>query len=257
MLTLRILGENNEAKFSEFPWMLGILKDQVYMCGASLIHPQVAITAAHCVTGHGKYMIRAGEWNWEKQDEPLPYQEKSSEKIIIHPEYHPASLRNDIAIIILQEPFKLTENVGTICLPQQDTTFNGYRCTASGWGKNSFEQGTYQTTLKKIDLPIVPNDHCLYSLQEARLGPYFQLHFSFICAGGEKHRDTCKGDGGSPLVCPVTADGRYEQAGIVSWGLTCGVKNTPGVYVNVALFTDWIDGEMLSHNFDVSLYKRV
>lgn len=32
--------------------------------------------------------------------------------------------------------------------------------------------------------------------------------------------DTCKGDGGSPLVCPVQGHaGHYYQAGIVAWGI--------------------------------------
>ena len=31
----------------------------------------------------------------------------------------------------------------------------------------------------------------------------FRLHSSFLCAGGIPGKDTCKGDGGSPLVCEV------------------------------------------------------
>lgn len=109
-----------------------------------------------------------------------------------------------------------------------------------------------------MDLPIVPRDRCLKSLQTARLGPLFNLHRSFICAGGKANKDTCKGDGGSPLMCPVIGQpGRYQQVGIVSWGLTCGVKDTPGVYVNMGLFTDWIDFTMDQYGFDTSVYKYV
>lgn len=94
------------------------------------------------------------------------------------------------------------------------------------------------------------------SLQEARLGPYFNLHRSFICAGGEAYKDTCKGDGGSPLMCPVVGQpGRFQQVGIVSWGLTCGLHSTPGVYVNIALFRDWIDFTMRSLRFDTRTYE--
>lgn len=82
------------------------------------------------------------------------------------------------------------------------------------------------------------------------------MHKSFLCAGGEENKDTCKGDGGSPLICPLIGqNNRYEQVGIVSWGLTCGLQNTPGVYVNVAMFSDWIDKEMMLHNFDTNIYK--
>lgn len=177
-------------------------------------------------------------------------------QIIIHPNFHSPSLRNDIAIIILKSPFKLSENIGLICLPSQGTQFDMQRCVAAGWGKNSHQKGTYQSTLKKVDLPIVPRSKCLKTLQEVRLGPYFDLHKSFICAGGEANKDTCKGDGGSPLMCPILGrPGKYHQVGIVSWGLTCGLQDTPGVYVNVGLFIEWIDMVLKVHGFDPTVYK--
>lgn len=58
-------------------------------------------------------------------------------------------------------------------------------------------------------------------------------------------------------MCPIPgAEGRYEQVGIVSWGLTCGVQNTPGVYVNVGMFANWIDVNMRENNFDTTVYKH-
>lgn len=86
--------------------------------------------------------------------------------------------------------------------------------------------------LKKIELPIVPHAPCQEALRKTRLGKRFVLNESFICAGGESDKDTCGGDGGSPLVCPVQGHpGHFYQAGIVSWGIACGLKGTPGVYV--------------------------
>ncbi len=44
-------------------------------------------------------------------------------------------------------------------------------------------------------------------------GQSFDLHKSFVCAGGSNTGDTCEGDGGGPLVCPAKgSDGdRYRQ----------------------------------------------
>merc|ERR1712008_193186 len=73
----------------------------------------------------------------------------------------------------------------------------------------------------------------------------FQLDDSFICAGGADGKDTCKGDGGSPLVCPSKYDpNTYVQAGIVAWGIGCGEDNTPGVYASVSKGACWIDYAM-------------
>jgi len=45
--------------------------------------------------------------------------------------------------------------------------------------------------LKKVELPVVPRNDCERSLRKTRLGQYFELHDSFICAGGKKGQDTC------------------------------------------------------------------
>ena len=59
-------------------------------------------------------------------------------------------------------------------------------------------------------------------MRQTRLGRRFLLHDSFMCAGGEPGRDACKGDGGSPLICPIDGKpGYYYQAGIVAWGELC------------------------------------
>lgn len=142
-----------------------------------------------------------------------------------------------------------------VCLPPPNTIFDGNRCFASGWGKDLFgKEGKYQVILKRVELPVVPREQCIKQLRSTRLGRYFELHQSFMCAGGERGRDTCKGDGGSPLVCPaLNAPGQYYQAGIVAWGIGCG-DSTPGVYVNVALFRNWIDEQMKLNHLTVQSY---
>ena len=100
--------------------------------------------------------------------------------------------------------------------------------------------------MKKIELPVVPNAVCQEKLRTTRLRNTFRLHESFICAGGEVGRDTCKGDGGSPLVCPVPGTRgpvRYVQVGIVAWGIGCG-GDVPGVYASVPYASSWIQAQV-------------
>jgi secreted trypsin-like serine protease len=55
-----------------------------------------------------------------------------------------------------------------------------------------------------------------------------------ICAG-KRGVDTCQGDSGGPMV-RMTGAGRWEQVGIVSWGLGCARGGYPGVYTQVSAF---------------------
>lgn len=264
----RITGsKNNEAEYGEFPWMVAILKteevlgqlrENVYTCGGSLIHRQVVLTGAHCV--HNKapsqLKVRAGEWDTQTKNEIYMHQDRSVVEIVVHPDYYKGGLHNDVALLFLDSPVEPNESIQTVCLPPQDMVFNHETCFASGWGKDVFgKAGTYQVILKKIDLPVVPNDQCQTALRTTRLGAKFNLHKSFICAGGVPGKDTCKGDGGSPLVCPIpNSPHHYYQTGLVAWGIGCGENGIPGVYANVAKFRGWVDQHMVQRNFGTDSY---
>ncbi|XP_073824528.1 phenoloxidase-activating factor 2 isoform X2 [Musca autumnalis] len=253
----RITGDNdNESQFAEFPWMVAILRTEdaageiihLYDCGGSLIANNVVLTASHCVINReaNQLVVRGGEWDTQNTNEILPHVDKRVREIIRHEKYNKGALYNDVALLILEEPFEWQENIRPICLPDPNTNFDYSRCYATGWGKDKFNRdGQYQVILKKIDLPIVPHDKCQSNLRQTRLGLYFNLHESFICAGGEKGKDTCKGDGGSPLVCPIPGvNDRFYQAGIVAWGVGCAEENVPGVYANVPYLRPWISEKL-------------
>lgn len=65
-----------------------------------------------------------------------------------------------------------------------------------------------------------------------------------MCAGGDKGKDSCRGDSGGPLMTSLSdtkRDVHVYVIGIVSFGPSpCGMPGWPGIYTNVAKYSQWI-----------------
>ncbi len=238
------------AQFGEWPHMCMLFRAangpddfSVFECGASLVAPGMAMTAAHCIrTDEDKdatFVVRCGEWDTKgARRELYPHQDREVMKVTLHPSYNPENHENDMALLHLRQEFELEPHIDTICLPDEDLGRDGYSdegCYAAGWGKEDFSDSSkYQTLLQHVELPIVPREQCQDAFRTTKLGSGFTLHESFMCAGGEEGNDTCKGDGGGPLMCPSTVDPTiYVQVGVTAWGIGCGTEGIPGAYSSI------------------------
>ncbi|KAK0092477.1 hypothetical protein PV326_001335 [Microctonus aethiopoides] len=112
------------------------------------------------------------------------------------------------------------------------TDGNVNECWTTCFGKDADGFRKYQNILKEVDVTIVSNSECHQQRQLMRLGPNFNLHPGFICAGGEEGKDARKGDGGDPMV--------WHAIGVVSWGIGCRHYGVPGVNSRVSHYLDWI-----------------
>uniref|UniRef100_A0A1I8MBD1 Peptidase S1 domain-containing protein n=1 Tax=Musca domestica TaxID=7370 RepID=A0A1I8MBD1_MUSDO len=236
-----------ESKFGEFPWTIDIAQGPRVFCAGSLIHPKVVLTAGQCLLrqNDNELKLRAGVWDRAANNERYPYQERSIAKAIIHPEM--AARRNDIALVIVNEPFILADHIGTVCLPPANyATPNGTICYATGWGRRSLF-GDLSQRMKLVTLSSLEGELCEREIQT-------KLESSVMCAVGQNGNDTCAGDSGGPLVSRIEAEGKvYHQIGITSFGAAC-FAGIPGGYTNVAHLREWIDSQMRENGLETATY---
>ncbi|XP_028405320.1 uncharacterized protein LOC114527820 isoform X2 [Dendronephthya gigantea] len=143
---------------------------------------------------------------------------------------------NDLALIRLKKPAKITPQVRTICLPNEDenTDFENKTHFVVGWG-NIIDTPKYTRSnyLKELRMDIIPKVTCNRSYG----GNITQRQVCAAHPGGGQ--DACFGDSGGPLQY-MNEDGKWVLSGAVSWGIGCARKNLYGVYTNVKALLPFI-----------------
>jgi len=226
----RIVG-GVEADKHEFPSILNL---GYHSCGAALIHPKWALTAAHCVTINqvvgGDHIINQNEGTEQRI---------AVKRNVVHPDYmNPGRFSNDMALLELEQPFVLNQYVQLAKLPPRNFLPRG-NAEVAGWGTT--ESGRLPDELHKVTVPLVDNAAC-----EGSYGS--DIDQSMICAG-IAGKDSCQGDSGGPMFCD--SDNGVVHCGIVSWGRGCGLAGYPGVYARTSHFIDFIEQTIGAANMTI------
>ncbi|XP_002133181.3 phenoloxidase-activating factor 2-like [Drosophila pseudoobscura] len=241
-------ASEDQAKFGEFPWTIALFHKGQYFGGGSLVSQNAVLMAAHLLADKSEadIVVRAGDWDLSSTEESNPHEERQVSRVVKHENFDVKTGSNNLALLFFESPLPRTAHIRPICLATAEKSIEA-RCFVAGWGKKAYPDVDYSSILKKIELPIVDRDTCQNQLRQTRLGRSFVLAPSFVCAGGENGKDACQGDGGSALFCPLAENtSRYEQVGIVNWGIECGKENVPATYTNVAQFQPWIEQQLNS-----------
>lgn len=238
----RIVG-GKAAPDGAWPWQVVLFQrgaNGVYIpiCGGSLISSRWVLTAAHCVPGYKTANYRIGYGSVELGKMKVA----ETAEVRPHASYDPETSDYDIALIKLAAPVSGVQ-FATLAKAGPRAERTGDRLTVTGFGRmaecpagQSGAACRMQERLQQVDVPVVAIDACRVSYADTGS----VLGDRQICAGyTEGGRDSCQGDSGGPLVRGVSND-RWEQIGVVSWGIGCARANRPGVYTRVAAFSDWL-----------------
>uniref|UniRef100_F6Q3F0 peptide-methionine (S)-S-oxide reductase n=1 Tax=Macaca mulatta TaxID=9544 RepID=F6Q3F0_MACMU len=160
---------------------------------------------------------------------------KEVASIILHKDFKRANMDNDIALLLLASPITLDDLKVPICLPTQHGPATWHECWVAGWGQtNAADKNSVKTDLMKAPMVIMDWEECSKAFPK--------LTKNMLCAGyNNESYDACQGDSGGPLVCTPEPGEKWYQVGIISWGKSCGEKNTPGIYTSLVNYNLWIE----------------
>ncbi|OCT73381.1 hypothetical protein XELAEV_18036364mg, partial [Xenopus laevis] len=181
--------------------------------------------------------VVVGEFDLEKEEGAEQIFPVPSEDMFVHPSWNPSCVAcgNDIALVRLSHPVKISDKVQLSCLPPAGELLpNNYPCYASGWGR-LYTGGPIPDILQQALLPVVDYTHCS---QRDWWGS--SVKPTMVCAGGDIC-SVCNGDSGGPLDCQA-ADGRWYVHGVTSFvsGYGCNTLKKPSVFTRVSAFNSWI-----------------
>jgi hypothetical protein len=201
------------------------------MCGSTLIHPDILMTAGHCQKAyaaerlvfvgahevHGTQVVTAAETRLLIRQYP-------------HPNTDFVWWRNDLTLFKLDRP---ANSLPVQLNSDPDVPSPNSTLTVIGFGATRTER--LSDFLQEVDLYAVDPDTC--RRQYSNVNPEAVDPATMVCASHPlPDHDSCPGDSGGPLLDKVTG----EEVGIVSFGMGCGDPNYPGVYTRISAYTNWI-----------------
>ena len=226
--TSRIVG-GNQAFQGEYPYLVEWERG----CGASLIHDDIVLTAAHCGGNDIPAGVIVSAFQTGKVNNGA--QARSVVQHVPHPNYNSQDQENDFMIMRLNSPVSGVSPIALNGDPQMPS--DGDVLTVMGFGDLADGGNDYPEFLQEVTVPYVPHAKC-----NQQYGGEIDEDV-MMCAGYDQGgKDSCQGDSGGPIVKIV--NGVHTQVGIVSWGYGCAVAGSPGVYSRISGQISWIQSEV-------------
>ncbi|XP_063610560.1 serine protease Hayan-like [Penaeus indicus] len=231
------------------PWLvaLGQKKGSAFeiTCGGALVTSRHVLIAAHCMASPRlpkPTHVRLGNpHSAGNSDGSLPLDLAIAK--FVDAGYDLKNLGNDVGVITLERAAPLSDMIRPVCLPYR-FMFDGFRyqeVDVTGWSQSA-------TSPQKVDEPaqiaisrasVVGLGVCERTyLKEVES---LTLTNQQMCAVVEEDQP-CLNDNGAPVTYldDVTTN-KHFLVGLTSFGFGCKQPFSPGVYIRVGAFLEWIE----------------
>ena len=219
MIRPKIAGGTLAAE-GEFPWYISPTLGN--FCGASLIHADVALTAAHCNVAFTERMqVYVGAL--VRGTPAAGAIERRVKRVLPHPLYNEQEEQqeNDIMLIQLDEPIPADQVTPVVYNTNPNLPTTNEQVVVMGFGRTAADEDpTFD--LQRTTLFATDNGVC-----EDIYANLFQEQL-MLCAGDENNpTSACQGDSGGPLVSLPNTDedpdavpvGDFHFPNTVAWAL--------------------------------------
>ncbi|XP_068083626.1 trypsin-6 isoform X2 [Anabrus simplex] len=136
-----------DAEDDTYPFQVSLQYHGQHFCGGSIVNERWILTAAHCFDPNmvlPLVTVQAGTTDIGKgKNKTVKGVVKNVVGVAIHKEYMPFSGHyNDIALLLLKDPFEFNDHIKPVTLPRQlEETATYTPATVIGWGMNYGDSG--------------------------------------------------------------------------------------------------------------------
>ncbi|KAL7016862.1 hypothetical protein ACKWTF_010168 [Chironomus riparius] len=238
---------------SEFPWIvsLGHINHHSHLkftCGGSLINEKFILTTAQCVMlieSEFELSVIRLKFNRHSQNKEVEHLDIKDFKTIPHPDFDPASLQNDIALIKLHEALNFEDyKITPVCLPLEKEEKDLHGLIAIG------KKSMNSKRLSRLLVTQVDIKECVKIINElSKNGDNFGDNRNKVirhstenqlCIFKDAIDSDCKDEHGMPLqsLSSIGTTTIWTQHGILSFDYSS--CDLPSIYTNVRNYLRWI-----------------
>ena len=222
------ISNGDEARITEFPYLVSIQRNGGHVCGGSLLSERWILSAARCLENRPYNELTAQYGTSEIDTRVTGVNKARISRGVTHENFNYSLLLNDISLLESETPMITGFHGAFAKLAPEGSQFRkGTKAVHTGWGFIQPNQST--RNLQKANLRMWIAEECMAAQTQVRLNT--------ICAAAESVM--CAGDPGNPLLI----NGVLVGVASLRNGPQC--TNVPGehpnVYTDISKYIEWIE----------------